>query len=476
MRKGFFWQLANGLSIAAINLLFVMIMARFIPKEIHGTYAILFVINNFFFMFSQFGMGAALVQKKKLEKDDISKAFYLNLLISIVIYGLLFVGSGLISGFFDGKVASEDIRILGVTMLFTSFSAISISLLQREFRFKQIFLINFIAYGIAYLGIGAFMAMNDYGLDAFIYAQLVLQLLLSVVAFAVNPFRLRRVRMSASENSFFLRFGKDFTIIRLLSLTAGKIDKLILGKTVSLESLANFEKAQYLTFLPPRFLNDLTNGFMFSYFSRLQSDDKQLFRFYTVSASLLMLIIVHIAFIFFSLSSMVIDLFYGPVWLDIAIYLKVFVFATPFLALAGLSDALVRAKNRFKLSKYLKVVYIIALVVVTMLSTVLELEYVILLQVVLTVVYGILMNWISLYFMKASHKRFLKFTIPVVVSILIFVLYHIICAMVPGVSDDLISVVIAEVFVVGALLLFNRRIFTDEQRQEIRKLIRLKQQ
>ena len=474
VRKGFIWQLANGLTVAAINLLFVMIMARYIPKEIHGVYAILYVINNFFFMFSQFGMGAALIQKAKIDADDIGRAFYLNLLISFGIYLILFLGAGDISGFFDEKVLASDIRLLGITLLFSSFSSISISLLQRAFRYKQVFFINILSFGLAYLVVGTYLAIKTRDLDAFIYAQLVLQLLLSILAFSVHPFKIKPVALKSGRNKYFTRFGRDYTIIQLMSLTAGKIDKLILVKTVSLEALANFEKAQFLTYLPPRFLNDLSNGFMFAYFSRFQSQNKKLFSSYASVSSLLMLLVAHVAFIFYSLSLLVIELFYGPVWLDIEVYVKIFVFASPFLILAGLSDALVRAKNQFKLAKYLKAGYIIALAGVMLLSVWVDLVYVVAMQAGVSILYGILMNSISLKLMERGHYQYLHYVVPVLVSAVLFFAYYLLYIETFSNSNSLVSLVIAEFVIVLTLLVFNKYIFSSEQRKLILSLIKWK--
>ena len=137
-----------------------------------------------------------------------------------------------------------------------------------------------------------------------------------------------------------------------------------------------------------------------------------------------MLLVAHVAFIFYSLSLLVIELFYGPVWLDIEVYVKIFVFASPFLILAGLSDALVRAKNQFKLAKYLKAGYIIALAGVMVLSVWVDLVYVVAMQAGVSILYGILMNSISLKLMERGHYLYLRYVVPVFVSALLFFAYY----------------------------------------------------
>jgi len=471
MRKNFLWQVANALSIALINILFVMIMARYIPKEVHGVYAILLVLNNFFFMFSQFGLGAALIQKEEIDKKDINNAFFLNLFIGLLLYILLFFLSGTLSNFFDGKIGIVDIRLLGITLIVSSFSSISLSLLQRDFKFKTIFIINAISYAIGYLGIGVFLAIKGFEIKAFVYAQIVLQILLSIIAYKFVSFKIRSQLFSLKASRFFIKFGKEFTLIRLLSLVSGKIDKLILGKTIALNILANFEKAQYLTFLPPRFLNNLTNGFLFSLFSRIQNDNKKLFSLYASITGLIMLAVLHVSFFMFFVTTLVVELFYGKNWLDINVLVEYFAFAAPFITLTALSDALVRSKNRFIYSIWAKVGFTIGIIVTSLMSLYFPIEKIIIFQIVITIVYAIVMNQICLKILENSFLNFLKSYKGFVISILIFLGFYFILIRF-SFNENLIIILSFELVIIVATIIFRTKLFTVEQMQIINKLLR----
>ncbi len=463
MRNKFLWQVANAISRAGINIIFVMIMARYIDKSVHGTYAILFTINSFFFMFSQFGLGSALIQKEVLKKNDVNNAFFLNLFLGVFLYSVLFIFSNSISSFFDGKLDAVDIRLLGLTLIVSCSSAISTSLLQREFRYKNIFVINFIAFFFGYILVGSYLAVKGYGLNAFIFAQLIVQLLLSITSYYFQRFRISIKDFSFKNSFFFLKFGRDFTTIRLLSLISGRIDKLTLGKIIPLQSLAYFEKAQYLTFLPPRFLNDITNGFLFSLFSRVQNDNQKLFSLYASITGLLLFVIAHVVFGFIMLTDFIVTLFYGDQWLDILLFVKIFALAAPFISLATLSDSLIRSKNKFKYSIRSKAVYTLLVFLTSLSSLYLSLEIVVFIQVGISILYAFVMNQICLFLTKKRFVDFVKSYKAFLFSLVLFIIGYLGFTYFIDTDQNFWLLVVFELFIIIISFLLRNKLFSRDQ-------------
>ncbi len=475
MRNKFLWQIANSLTIAVINIVFIMVMARYIPKAVHGEYTILLILNNFLLMFSQFGLGAALVQKESIDKRDVNTAFVINFIIGVVLYAILFVSASHLSAFFENKLEVQDIRLLGLTLILACLGSISLALLQRKFEFRKIFIVNATAYFIGYILIGFALAHYGFEIRAFIYAQLALHVLLSLTAYLLNPFQISFGKFKIKESMFFVKFGKEFTTIRLLSLVSGKIDKLILGKTLPLSFLANFEKAQYLTFLPPRFLGNLINGFLFSLFSRLQSENTKLFTLYSSIIGLVLLLVCHLCFIMLFEATQIIQLFYGELWLDIASLIKLFVFASPFITLAAFSDVLIRSKNRFKYSIRAKIFYLLGIVLSSLSSLYYPIENVIVFQILVTIVYALILNGICVKLLKQSwmNQRF-SFK-GLFVSLLFFSPFYVLREVLEvSFFETRTSLVLIEIVIILSLIIMRKIFFTRNQLELISKVLRNK--
>lgn len=451
-----------------------MVMARYIPKEVHGEYTILLILNNFLLMFSQFGLGAALVQKAEIDKKDINNAFVINSIIGLCLYFILFVVSPYLSSFFESRLNVEDIKLIGLTLILASLGSISLALLQRKFEFKKIFIVNGLAYFVGYIIIGFLLAHFGYEIKAFIYAQLALHLLLSLLSYCLNPFNISFREFNIKDSSFFIKFGKEFTVIRLLSLVSGKIDKLILGKTLPLSFLANFEKAQYLTFLPPRFLGNLTNGFLFSLFSRLQSNNKKLFKLYSSIVGLVLLGVTHICFVMHSEAILIIELFYGAVWLDIDRLIKLFVFASPFITIAAFSDVLIRSKNRFKYSIRAKIFYLLGISLASLSSLYYSIEIVIMAQILVTIIYGFVLNGICIRLLEMKWIDQGYSFRPPLFSLVAFITFNVLKEYTSLVFfNTRYALISVELLIISSLFLYRKRLFTQYQLDLMLKILKI---
>ena len=61
--------------------------------------------------FVEGGFGAALIQKKNPTQTDYSTVFYWNVFLSVVLYGILFIGSPFIADFFNNNSLCTILRV-----------------------------------------------------------------------------------------------------------------------------------------------------------------------------------------------------------------------------------------------------------------------------------------------------------------------------------------------------------------------------
>ena len=85
-------------------------------------------------------MNTALVREKEVEEKDFSSVFYTSLLISLFLYALLFFYRAPYSKVYNMPALKNILRVLALVLFPGAFNSIQVAKVQREMRFKKLFL------------------------------------------------------------------------------------------------------------------------------------------------------------------------------------------------------------------------------------------------------------------------------------------------------------------------------------------------
>ena len=138
-------QLASGVfytSIAkyagiVVTLVVSGVLARLFTPEEFGVVNIATVVIAFFAIFSDLGIGPAVIQHKNLDKRDLGGIFSLTLWSGAVMALLFFAASGLIASFYDDSAELRNIlRILSANLFFAAANIVPNGLILKEKRFR----------------------------------------------------------------------------------------------------------------------------------------------------------------------------------------------------------------------------------------------------------------------------------------------------------------------------------------------------
>ena len=88
--SGFSWQSVNVLAQVILQLGFTAIMARQLTTQDFGIMSIVLVVMGFIEIFSQIGIGPALIQRKSLDAAKVNGAFFISVYLGIGFFALLF--------------------------------------------------------------------------------------------------------------------------------------------------------------------------------------------------------------------------------------------------------------------------------------------------------------------------------------------------------------------------------------------------
>lgn len=177
---GVFYTAIAKYSSIIISLIISAILARLLTPKDFGIVAIALIMINFFNMFSDLGIGSAIIQKK-LTKDDLSQIFSFTIWIGVFLSVAFFFCSWSIASYYNIDQLISICQLLSINIFFASINIVPSGLLQKYKKFKFIALRTFFVQLI--IGaISCILAYNGFG----IYSLLITPILSSIILFIIN--------------------------------------------------------------------------------------------------------------------------------------------------------------------------------------------------------------------------------------------------------------------------------------------------
>ena len=119
-----------------------MLLALLLVPDDFGVVAIATLVISLANIVTGMGFGATVVQRRTMVDETANMAFWMSLGLAILMYGVLWLLSPAIALFYRIAPLTNVLRIVGVSLIISVFSTIPTALLQKELKFRKIFLIG----------------------------------------------------------------------------------------------------------------------------------------------------------------------------------------------------------------------------------------------------------------------------------------------------------------------------------------------
>jgi|SRR5581483_7631571 len=241
-----------------------------------GIYTVVIAIQRVISFFTDFGFGAALVQKKEeLTKEDLQTSFTLQAVLTGVIFLLVMLLKIPLMNFF--RLNDSAFFLLGVlvfTIFLSSFKTIPSIILERKIHFHRLIipqLIESIVFNLLLL----VLVLLHFGLYGYAWAFLVSSVISIPFYFWVAPWE---IGLGINKESLYhLKFGLQFQLKNVLATIKDDFLTVILSRFLSFTQIGYIGFAQNLAFSPYKYFVDSITRVTFSSYARLQ-DQKEMLR------------------------------------------------------------------------------------------------------------------------------------------------------------------------------------------------------
>ncbi|MFC1695074.1 lipopolysaccharide biosynthesis protein [Pseudomonadota bacterium] len=185
------WSFLSELASKTVAPVVFVILARLLSPEDFGVVIAATIVISFTQVFWEAGMGKAIIQYGGERDSAANAAFWVNLILGILVTVLLLLLSGPIAEhiFHDSRVTLV-LRVMAIQVLLSASVSVQTALLQKDLNFQHLFWVRLTTVTIP--GLASIpLALYGMGYWALVVGSLVGQLIQTVILWNTSPWRPR---------------------------------------------------------------------------------------------------------------------------------------------------------------------------------------------------------------------------------------------------------------------------------------------
>ena len=333
--KGVGWSFIDNIASSGVTFLVGLVLARLLTPAEYGIMAMIAIF---------IGFSNALIRKIHIDRIDYNTVFYFNLLVSIVIYLLLFFASPAISSFFKEPILINVTRIIGWVVIINALAIIPRTIFVRNIDFKtqtKISLISSISSGI--IGIG--MALSNMGVWSLVGQQISRQLLNTLFLWIFCKWRPVWEFSIKSFRELF-GFGSKLLLSGLLDTIYKNIYYIVIGRFYTSSQLGQFTRAEQFKTIFSSNLTTVVQRVSYPVLSSIQEEPERLREAYRKVIKITMLVTFACMLGLAAVSKSLLLILIGEKWLPAVHFLQIICFSGMLYPLHAINLNILQVKGR----------------------------------------------------------------------------------------------------------------------------------
>lgn len=273
--KGVAWSTIEKVASALLQLAVSLVLLSLLSPEDYGLMAIVAAFPAILMPLVDSGFSQALIRKQDVDDLDYSSVFYVNIVISALLYGTLVAIAPACARFFGAPDFVVIAPILYLLIPINSFSNIQNAILQRSMEFKNLSLYMLVANTVS-SAVAIWMAVEGLGVWALVGQRLGVVIVKTVMMWWGSKWRPRWMFSLERIRSMF-RYGSRILLSDLVSNVYYQISNLFIGKFYTKADLGYYDRGNKIKEMPVTSTIMAVLNVTFSAFSRQKEDREKLF-------------------------------------------------------------------------------------------------------------------------------------------------------------------------------------------------------
>ena len=371
--KGVGWSFIDNLSSSGITFLVGLVLARLLTPSEYGIMAILTIFIAVSNSIVDSGFSNALIRKTDAKQVDYNTVFLFNLVVSGLLYVVLFFAAPSISVFFKEPLLVEVMRVIGWVLVINALAIIPRTLFVKEVNFKtqtKVSLIASISSGV----VGISMALAGIGVWSLVGQQLSRQLLNTLFLWIYCKWR-PVWEFSIQSFKELFGFGSKLLLSGLLDTVFKEIYSLVIGRCYTSAQLGQYTRANQFNQIFSSNLTTVIQRVSYPVLSSIQDEPERLREAYRKVIKSTMLISFACMLGLAAVAKPLIILLIGEKWLPAVGFLQIICFSGMLYPLHAINLNILQVKGRSDLFLKLEIIKKIIAVGPLVLGVLFSIEY-----------------------------------------------------------------------------------------------------
>lgn len=364
--KGLFWSFTELLANYGIQFIIQIVLARLLLPEYFGIIGMILVLIAISNSLVDCGFSQALIRDQDVSQEDYSTVFHFNLIISILLYIILFISAPSFSVFFGVSQLVEIIRVLSLVLIINSLSITQKVKLTKILDFKTLTKVNIIA-AFSSGSISIAMAFAGFGVWSLVANMLALQFVQTLLLWIFNRW-IPSIVFSIQSFKKYFGFGYKLLLSGLIDSIYNNLYFLIIGKLYSATQLGYYTNAVRIRDMASQSIVAAVQRVTYPVLSSTQEDEKRL-------KSVFRNMIKTTGFVNFPLmiggavvATPLFQLLFGEKWLPSVLYFQLLCIAGMLYPIHALNLNILKVKGRSDLFLLLEIIKKIVVTILIALS------------------------------------------------------------------------------------------------------------
>lgn len=270
--RGVFALTARTFILQLISFISTFLLTVLLSPSVFGVFFIVSAVISFLSYFSDFGLAAALIQKKEEPtRDELVSAFTMQQILIGSICVAAFILSSSVASYYSLDISGVFLfRALIISFFLSSLKTIPSVLLERKLQFELLVIPQILETASFYL-IALALAFLNFGVVSFAWAALIRGIVGLIAIYAIYPWPIG-IGFSYSSIKHLLNFGIPFQANSLLAFVKDDLMTLFLGKILPIAHVGYLGWAKKWAEAPLRLIMDNIIRVTFPAYARLQHD------------------------------------------------------------------------------------------------------------------------------------------------------------------------------------------------------------
>lgn len=270
------WTTFAAVFRASLQILQIAILARLLQPSDFGLMAIVAAIVSFAAIFSDMGLGSAIIHRQHITSQQLSSLYWLNLAAGFLLMLVVSLSSPFISWFYDDSSLTPLIMLASSNFFISALGQQLRVKAEKELRFASLARIEIFGATVGFMSaIG--MAYSGFGVFSLVGASIVSALLTALLSWLVLADGWRpQFRFRFGEVRDFLNFGAYMIGNNIANNINMMADIFLGGRLLGASALGLYSLPRNLCLQVHALINPIVTRVGFPVMSRVQNHPEQL--------------------------------------------------------------------------------------------------------------------------------------------------------------------------------------------------------